>query len=258
MKIITYNVNGIRSAFSKNWLGWLQATDADVICLQEIKASPDQLVDLLLLEQMGYQHYWNPAEKKGYSGTAIFTKQTPTHIEYGCGMEDYDREGRIIRVDFEECSVMSAYFPSGSSGEERQEFKFRFLDDFQAYIDKLIVDYPKLVIAGDYNICHRPIDIHNPKGNEKTSGFLPEERAWLDGFMKTGMIDTFRHLNKEPDNYSWWSYRANARNNNKGWRIDYFLVSHNIIKNVKKSKILTKVMGSDHAPIKLTLKSEGL
>ena len=253
MKIITYNVNGIRSAFSKNWLGWLQATDADVICLQEIKASPDQLVDLLLLEQMGYQHYWNPAEKKGYSGTAIFTKQTPTHIEYGCGMEDYDREGRIIRVDFEECSVMSAYFPSGSSGEERQEFKFRFLDDFQAYIDKLIVDYPKLVIAGDYNICHRPIDIHNPKSNANSSGFLPAEREWMENFINGGFIDSFRHFNSEPHQYTWWSFRANARNKNLGWRIDYNMVSKELGTHLNRAAILPEARHSDHCPVMLEL-----
>ena len=253
MKIITYNVNGIRSAFSKNWLGWLQATDADVICLQEIKASPDQLVDLLLLEQMGYQHYWNPAEKKGYSGTAIFTKQTPTHIEYGCGMEDYDREGRIIRVDFEECSVMSAYFPSGSSGEERQEFKFRFLDDFQAYIDKLIVDYPKLVIAGDYNICHRPIDIHNPKSNANSSGFLPAEREWMENFINGGFIDSFRHFNSEPHQYTWWSFRASARNKNLGWRIDYNMVSKELGGHLKRAAILPEARHSDHCPVMLEL-----
>ena len=253
MKIITYNVNGIRSAFSKNWLGWLQATDADVICLQEIKASPDQLVDLLLLEQMGYQHYWNPAEKKGYSGTAIFTKQTPTHIEYGCGMEDYDREGRIIRVDFEECSVMSAYFPSGSSGEERQEFKFRFLDDFKAYIDKLTIDYPRLVISGDYNICHRPIDIHNPKSNANSSGFLPAEREWMENFINGGFIDSFRHFNSEPHHYTWWSFRANARNKNLGWRIDYNMVSKELGDHLKRAAILPEARHSDHCPVMLEL-----
>ena len=253
MKIITYNVNGIRSAFSKNWLGWLQSTDADVICLQEIKASPDQLADLLLLEQMGYQHYWNPAQKKGYSGTAIFTKQTPTHIEYGCGMEDYDREGRIIRVDFEECSVMSAYFPSGSSGEERQAFKFRFLDDFQAYVDKLIVDYPKLVIAGDYNICHRPIDIHNPKSNANSSGFLPAEREWMENFINGGFIDSFRHFNSEPHQYTWWSFRANARNKNLGWRIDYNMVSKELGTHLKRAAILPEAKHSDHCPVILEL-----
>ncbi len=253
MKIITYNVNGIRSAFSKNWLGWLQATDADIICLQEIKASPDQLVDLLLLEQMGYQHYWNPAEKKGYSGTAIFTKQTPIHVEYGCGIEDYDREGRIIRVDFEKFSVMSAYFPSGSSGDHRQDFKFRFLDDFQAYIDKLTIDYPQLVISGDYNICHRPIDIHNPKSNANSSGFLPAEREWMENFINSGFIDSFRYFNSEPHQYTWWSFRANARNKNLGWRIDYNMVSKTLQDHLKRAAILTEAKHSDHCPVVLEM-----
>ena len=253
MKIITYNVNGIRSAFSKNWLGWLQATDADIICLQEIKASPDQLVDLLLLEQMGYQHYWNPAEKKGYSGTAIFTKQTPIHVEYGCGIEDYDREGRIIRVDFEKFSVMSAYFPSGSSGDHRQDFKFRFLDDFQAYIDKLTIDYPQLVISGDYNICHRPIDIHNPKSNANSSGFLPAEREWMEDFINSGFIDSFRYFNSEPHQYTWWSFRANARNKNLGWRIDYNMVSKTLQDHLKRAAILTEAKHSDHCPVVLEM-----
>ncbi|WP_026897322.1 exodeoxyribonuclease III [Daejeonella oryzae] len=253
MKVITYNVNGIRSAISKNWLGWLQATDADVICLQEIKCTPDQLVDILLLEQMGYQHYWNPAVKKGYSGTAIFTKHTPKHVEYGCGIEDYDREGRVIRVDFEHCSVMSTYFPSGSSGEERQKFKFKFLDDFQEYIDRLKLEYPRLVICGDLNICHRAIDIHNPKSNANSSGFLPAERDWMEQFINSGFIDSFRYFNSEPHNYTWWSFRAGARGKNLGWRIDYNMVSEGLRDNLKRASILPEARHSDHCPVLLEL-----
>lgn len=252
-KIISYNVNGIRAALNKNWLAWLQATDADVVCLQEIKATPDQLVDLLLIEQMGYQHYWNPAEKKGYSGTAIFTKHTPKHVEYGCGMDDYDREGRVIRADFESFSVMSAYFPSGSSGEERQGFKYRFLDDFGDYADKLKIEVPRLIISGDYNICHRPIDIHNPKSNANSSGFLPAEREWMENFINNGFIDTFRHFNNEPHNYTWWSYRANARNKNLGWRIDYNMVTEDLRNNLKRAAILPEARHSDHCPVLLEL-----
>lgn len=253
MKIVTYNVNGIRAAMRKDWLSWVKETDADVICLQEIKASPDQLVDLLLLEQLGYEHYWYPAEKKGYSGTAILTKKSPKHVEYGCGEELYDKEGRIIRADFDEFSVISAYFPSGSSGDVRQDFKFRFLDDFQLYSNKLLQELPNLIVSGDYNICHRPIDIHNPKSNAKSSGFLPEERAWMESFINSGYVDSFRHLNPEPHNYTWWSYRANARAKNLGWRIDYNMVSKPMAGKIKRSVILKDALHSDHCPVLLEM-----
>lgn len=253
MKVVTYNVNGIRSALSKNWLSWLKATDADVICLQEIKASPDQVIELFLIEQMGYQHYWYPAEKKGYSGTAILTKHTPSHVEYGCGISEYDREGRILRADFDKFSVMSTYFPSGSSGEERQDFKFRFLGHFQEYIDKLKLDYPKMVISGDYNICHRPIDIHNPKSNANSSGFLPEEREWMENFIGSGFVDSFRHFNQDPHHYTWWSFRANSRMKNLGWRIDYNMVTTDLHPHLKRAAILPEARHSDHCPVLLEL-----
>ena len=205
---------------------WLQAVDADVVCLQEIKANPDQLAEFLtLVETLGYEHYWYPAQKKGYSGTAILTKKTPLKIEYGCGHCDYDFEGRIIRADFEDISVMSTYFPSGSSGDLRQEFKYRFLEDFQQYIEQVKLEHPKLVISGDYNICHKPIDIHNPKSNANSSGFLPAEREWMENFLDTGFTDSFRHFNEDPHNYTWWSFRAGARKKNLGWRIDYNMVT---------------------------------
>lgn len=253
MKIISYNVNGIRAAINKNWFAWLQATDADIVCLQEIKATPDQVQDIAILEQLGYEHYWFPAEKKGYSGTAIFTKITPEHVEYGCGIEDYDKEGRTIRADFKDFSIMSAYFPSGSSGDERQDFKYKFLDDFADYIHKLKWAYPKLIISGDYNICHKPIDIHNPKSNANSSGFLPEEREWIENFIQSGFIDTFRHFNPEPHNYTWWSYRANARAKNLGWRIDYHLATKDLEANLKRAAILPEAKHSDHCPILLEL-----
>ncbi|MGZ3777254.1 MAG: exodeoxyribonuclease III [Mucilaginibacter sp.] len=253
MKIITYNVNGIRSAINKNWLAWLQATDADVVCLQEIKATPDVLTDLFLVEQLGYQHYWFPAEKKGYSGTAIFTKQTPKHVEYGCGIPHYDREGRNIRVDFENVSVMSVYFPSGSSGDERQDFKYKFLDEFGEYINQLKWAYPNLVICGDYNICHRPIDIHNPKSNANSSGFLPEEQEWMENFINSGFIDTFRMFKQGNGHYSWWSNFANSRARNVGWRIDYFLVSSGLKPKVRVADIHADIMGSDHCPVSVTI-----
>ena len=251
MKIISYNVNGIRSAINKDFLAWLQATDADIVCLQEIKATPDQITDIYLIEELGYKHYWYPAEKKGYSGTAIFSKIEPLHVEYGCGIEEFDREGRTIRADFKDFSVMSAYFPSGSSGEERQLFKYQFLDRFADYIENLKLDYPKLIISGDFNICHQSIDIHNPKSNAKSSGFLPEERAWMETFLKNGFVDTFRRHNSDPHHYTWWSY--GARNKNLGWRIDYHLVTATLIDQIKRATILPEAKHSDHCPILLEL-----
>ncbi|ADY53678.1 exodeoxyribonuclease III Xth [Pseudopedobacter saltans DSM 12145] len=253
MKIISYNVNGIRAAINKGWLDWLQATNADVVCLQEIKATPDQIQDIHKLSELGYHHFWYPAKKKGYSGTAILTKHEPLHVEYGCGIEAYDDEGRVIRADFEKFSVISAYFPSGSSGDERQHFKYQFLADFEIYAADLMNTYPNLLICGDYNICHRAIDIHNPKSNANSSGFLPEEREWMERFINSGFIDTFRHLNPDPHHYTWWSYRAGARAKNLGWRIDYHLLSSTMVENIKRAAILPEAKHSDHCPILLEL-----
>jgi len=253
MKIITYNVNGLRAAMRKGWIEWLQTVDADVVCLQEIKATPDQIPEIIYLEQLGYEMYWYPAQKKGYSGTAIFTRITPKHVEYGCGHELYDFEGRIIRADFDDVSVMSAYFPSGTTGDIRQEFKYRFLDDFQLYSDALLKDIPNLVVTGDFNICHRPIDIHNPKSNANSSGFLPAEREWMENFINSNYIDSFRHLNPDPHHYTWWSYRAGARAKNLGWRIDYQMVSKALESRIKFASILPLAMHSDHCPVVLEL-----
>lgn len=253
MKIVTYNVNGLRAALKKDWIGWLKTVNPDVICLQEIKATPDQVPEIVYLEQMGYEHYWYPAQKKGYSGTAILTKISPNHVEYGCGHEDYDFEGRIIRADFDDVSVMSTYFPSGTTGDVRQTFKYRFLDDFQSYADKLVGEKSNLVVCGDFNICHRAIDIHNPKSNANTSGFLPEEREWMENFINSGFIDTFRHLNEEPHNYTWWSYRAGSRGKNLGWRIDYNMVSTALKDRIKSANILSDAVHSDHCPVLLEL-----
>ncbi|WP_185211385.1 exodeoxyribonuclease III [Sphingobacterium mizutaii] len=253
MKIITYNVNGIRAALKKGWLDWFKAESPDVICIQEIKATPDQVPELVLLEEMGYEHYWYPAQKKGYSGTAIFTRITPNHIEYGCGHEDYDFEGRVIRADFDNASVMSVYFPSGTTGDVRQDFKYKFLDDFQLYSNDLLKEKPKLVVCGDFNICHRAIDIHNPKSNANSSGFLPAEREWMENFINSGYTDSFRHLNPDPHHYTWWSYRAGARGRNLGWRIDYNMVSNDLKDSIKSSRILSQAVHSDHCPVELIL-----
>ena len=246
--IISYNVNGIRAALKKGWAEWAKATNADVIGLQEIKAQTDQL-DLSIFEDMGYHHYWFSAQKKGYSGVALLCKEKPLHVEYGCGIEKYDFEGRVIRADFKDYSVISVYFPSGSSGDIRQGFKMEFLSDFQDYIDGLKRKIPNLIISGDYNICHEPIDIHNPISNKNTSGFLPEERAWVTNFISNGFIDSFRHLNKEAHHYSWWSYRAASRERNKGWRIDYHMISKFLLPRLKRATILSEAKHSDHCPI---------
>jgi exodeoxyribonuclease-3 len=220
--------------------------------VQEIKANPDQ-VGVFEFEELGYHHYWYPAQKKGYSGVAIFTKQKPKHIEYGCGIKEYDDEGRILRIDFEEFSVMSVYHPSGSSGDLRQAFKMEWLEAFLNYINQLKATYPKLVICGDFNICHKSIDIHNPKSNANTSGFLPEEREWMEQFINSGFVDSFRYFNQEPHQYSWWSYRAGSRAKNLGWRIDYNFVTENLKNRISRSVILPSAIHSDHCPVLLEM-----
>ena len=251
MRVLSYNVNGIRAALKKGFADWLQAADPDVLCIQETKALQEQ-VDTGVFEDLGYHHYWFSAQKKGYSGVAIFTKKEPNKVVYGSGIDHMDFEGRILRVDFDEVSVMSLYLPSGTN-VDRLDYKFKFMDEFQDYIEKLKKEIPNLVICGDYNICHEAIDIHDPVRNKTVSGFLPEERSWLNGFMKSGFIESFRYLNSEPHQYSWWSYRANARNNNKGWRIDYALVSSPLKENISRSFILPEAKHSDHCPVGLEL-----
>lgn len=254
MKIISYNVNGIRSASTKNLFSWLQAADADMLCFQEVKALPAQIPDILaLIEQLGYHHYWFPAEKKGYSGVAILTRIKPNHVEFGCGEEWIDREGRILRADFNDFSLMSLYMPSGSSGDERQLKKYEFMRFFDGYIGELRKERPNLIISGDYNICHTAIDIHNPKSNANSSGFLPEEREWMELFLGNGFIDTFRHFNKDPHHYTWWSFRANSRAKNLGWRIDYHLATIPMLERLKSVAILPDAVHSDHCPVLLEL-----
>lgn len=253
-RIISYNVNGIRAALKKGFLEWLSASNPDVLCLQETKAMKEQ-VDPAVFEGLAYQDYWFSAEKKGYSGVSIWTKKEPNHVEYGCGIDLYDREGRVIRCDYDDFSVMSVYMPSGSSGDVRQAFKMQWLDDFQHYIDDLKKDIPNLIICGDYNICHRPIDIHNPERNKDTSGFKPEEREWIGNFIDSGFIDSFRYFNQEPHQYSWWSYRANARAKNLGWRIDYNMVDQKLEKRLERAAILSEAKHSDHCPILLEISS---
>jgi exodeoxyribonuclease-3 len=251
LKIISYNVNGIRAAIKKGFLDWLQHANPDVICIQETKAQPDQ-VNAMDFELAGYPHqYWFSAQKKGYSGVAIYCKQKPNHIEYGTGIETMDFEGRNLRVDFDEVSVMSMYLPSGTN-LDRLNFKLNYMAEIQEYATNLRKEIPNLVICGDYNICHEAIDIHNPK-MKGVSGFLQEEREWIGGFIDSGFTDSFRHLNKERQEFSWWSYRANSRANNKGWRLDYAMVSEPLKEKISRAYILPEAKHSDHCPIVVEL-----
>jgi len=247
-KIISYNVNGIRAAMKKGFIDWMKSVDADIICIQESKAQPDQ-IPVFEFTEAGYETYMYSAKKKGYSGVAILSKVKPDHVEYGMGIQKYDDEGRMIRADFGDVSVISVYHPSGSSGDFRQTFKMQWLDDFLNYINELKKTRPNLIISGDYNICHKPIDIHDPVRNAKSSGFLPEERVWLSKFIDTGFIDSFRYFNDEPHNYTWWSYRANARSKNLGWRIDYHMVSESLEEKLSRAVILPTAIHSDHCPL---------
>lgn len=254
MKIISYNVNGIRAAIKKGFLDWLKTNPADVICVQETKAVSGD-VDLSAFEKLGYHHYWYSAQKKGYSGVAIFSKIKADHVEYGCGFPGTDDEGRVVQVDFKDVRLINAYFPSGTSGAERQQFKYEWLDDFFAYLQKLRKKHPKLVLCGDYNIAHTELDIHDPKGNKNSSGFLPEEREWMTQFLESGWIDTFRAFHPEPHRYSWWSQRfPSVRLQNKGWRIDYITVTEPLKKNLRDAEIFPDVKHSDHCPVYLDIK----
>lgn len=254
MKIISYNINGIRAAVTKGFLEWLNAVNPDMVCLQEVKALPEQIPDIItVIEQLGYTHYWFPAEKKGYSGVSIFSKIKPNHVEYGCGEEWIDKEGRVLRADFDNFSLMSLYMPSGSSGDERQSKKYEFMKFFDGYTENLRKEFPNLIISGDYNICHTAMDIHNPKSNANSSGFLPEERAWMELFLNNGFVDTFRHFNKDPHHYTWWSFRANSRAKNLGWRIDYHLATLPMLNKLENVTILPDAVHSDHCPVLLEL-----
>jgi exodeoxyribonuclease III len=252
MKIVSYNVNGIRAALSKGFLEWLKSENPDIIGLQEIKAADNQ-IDRTIFEDLGYHLFWHPAIKKGYSGVAILSKTMPIQVAYGMGLDKYDMEGRIIRADYENFSFMCSYFPSGTTGDLRQGFKYEFLDDMYGYCQDLIKVNPNLIISGDYNICHKPIDIHNPISNKNSSGFLPEERAWVDKFIGLGFDDSFRLFNANPHHYTWWSYRAGSRVKNLGWRIDYHMTSVKLRERIKSSTILPEIHHSDHCPILLEI-----
>jgi exodeoxyribonuclease-3 len=250
--IISYNVNGIRSAASKGFYEWLENENFHIVCIQETKAQFDQL-DVAPLEALGYRHFWHSAEKKGYSGVATFSKNQPDLVVEGCGIERYDKEGRILRTDFKDWTLLNCYFPSGTTGEVRQQVKYEFLDEFFNWVEVLKKERPKLIIVGDYNIAHTELDIHDPKGNKNSSGFLPEERAWMTKWFGNGFTDAFRQVHPGKVEYSWWSFRANARANNKGWRIDYQSVTDNLKDKVLEVRHLNEVVHSDHCPVMMKI-----
>lgn len=256
MRIISYNVNGIRAAMNKGFMDWLKTDPADIICVQETKALKDN-VDHKQFTNLGYHDYWFSAQKKGYSGVAVFTKIKPDNIVVGNGHLESDDEGRVIQLDFGNIRLINAYFPSGTSGDHRQDFKYVWLDKFLVYLDELRKTHPNLILVGDYNIAHKEIDIHDPKGNKNTSGFLPEERAWMDKFLASGWVDTFRVFHPEPHRYSWWSQRfPSVRLNNKGWRIDYIAVTEPLRAMLKDAEIYSDVKHSDHCPVYIELKTQ--
>jgi len=253
MNVYSYNLNGIRAALNKGLIAWIIEKSPDLISFQELKATPEQF-DASEFEQLGYHCLWNPADKKGYSGVATLSKEKPLYYSFGMNNELFDIEGRIIRTDFQNFTHVSVYVPSGSMGDTRQDFKMSFLDAFYRYIKNLLDEKPKLIISGDFNICHKPIDINHPEKHEKVSGFLPEERAWLDSFLQLGLIDSFRVFNQQPHQYSWWSYRQQARAKNLGWRIDYHFVSKALEKNLVNAFIHSDALHSDHCPVEAQLK----
>lgn len=252
MKIYSWNVNGIRANLKKGFMRWFREVSPDILCLQETKASVDQLDDEIVNPE-GYLSGWNSAEKKGYSGVVTFTRKKPVKVHYGMGVKEFDSEGRIVRHEFKGFDLLNVYFPNGTSGSERLQFKLDFYDAFLKHCEGLRKGGKKLVICGDLNTAHKAIDLKNPKANEKNSGFLPIEREWVDKFVAHGYVDTFRAFNKEPDQYSWWTYRADARKRNIGWRLDYFFVTQDLMKKVKNSFITPEVMGSDHCPVGLEI-----
>jgi len=253
MKLLSWNVNGIRAADKKGLFNWFKKESPDILCLQEIKASPEQ-VPLHLRNTPGYHIFWNPAEHKGYSGVVTYTKTKPISVKTGFGIDKFDKEGRILITEYRLFTLFNIYFPNGKQGPERLDYKLKFYDTFLSYADNLKAKGKNIIVCGDFNTAHKEIDLARPKENEKISGFLPIERAWIDTFIDHGYVDTFRYFNKEPNQYTWWDMKTNARERNVGWRIDYFFVNKEFMPRVKKAFILQDVMGSDHCPVGIEIK----
>lgn len=257
MKIISWNVNGIRAISKKGFAEWAQNSDADLICLQETKAHKEQLTDTIL--SIGdYQSHFSSAERKGYSGTAIYTRKKPNEIRHGFGIDRFDSEGRTVIAVYDNFILLNVYFPNGGASEERLAYKMDFYDAFLEHVKELEKEQPNILFCGDVNTAHKAIDLSRPKANEKTSGFLPEERAWIDQVLEAGYSDTFRMFHEEGECYSWWDYKTRARSRNVGWRIDYFFASQGIQPAINDASILSEVMGSDHCPVQIIVDEASL
>lgn len=248
MKLVSYNVNGIRSAIKKGLLDWIDEQGFDIVCVQETKAHPGS-VPTLLIESLGYQHHWHSAQRKGYSGVATFSRKKPTKVYRGLGLEKYDLEGRVIRTDFDDLTILNCYFPNGGAGEQRHQFKMEFLDDFRAWTERLLEERQNVIVVGDYNIAHHKIDINDPVRNKNSSGFRREEREWMTDWFETGLVDAFRYLHPDEVSYTWWRTTQFARQTNKGWRLDYQSVSDSLVDKIVSAEHLKEVEHSDHCPV---------
>ncbi|NBX92999.1 MAG: exodeoxyribonuclease III [Proteobacteria bacterium] len=252
MKLVSWNVNGIRSVFEKGFETWFQAVKADVVCLQEIKAKPEQL-DSRFIHPETFHSFWHPAEKSGYSGLVIYSKKEPLNVIPGLGKSEFDREGRVLTAEYSDFFVVNAYFPNSQRDHARLGYKLKFCDEMLFFLNDLTRKKPVL-LCGDFNIAHREIDLKNPKENKDNAGFLPQERAWMDKILSQGYVDAFRKFNTQPEHYTWWSYRPTIRERNIGWRLDYWVTNQEFSSRLKKVTHQTQVMGSDHCPVTLELK----
>ena len=253
MRLLSWNVNGIRAVEKKGFFEWMLKESPDILCLQETKAHPEQLTEKFLCPD-GYTSYWSAAEKKGYSGVAIYTKKQPKSVTEGLGIKEFDVEGRTLIADYGDFVLFNIYYPNGGAGNKRVPFKMKFYDAFLAKAEQMRKTGRTLIITGDVNTAHTEIDLARPKQNEKNTGFLPEERAWVSKFIQCGYADTFRHFHQEPGHYTWWDYKTAARSRDIGWRIDYFFVTENLLPNLKKAFILKDMQGSDHCPVGIELR----
>lgn len=253
MKLLSWNVNGIRAATRHGFLDWFADQNADVVCVQEIKARPDQL-DETILHPQGYESFWHPAEKAGYSGVAIFSKKNPLRVTYGIGVPEIDREGRVLIAEYSDFVLLNTYFPNSQPDHARLGYKLEFCQKMFQFLEQLKSQGKNIVICGDFNIAHRPIDLKNPKANENCAGYLPEERAWMEELVSHGYVDGFRHFTPDPGHYTWWSYRPGVREKNIGWRIDYFVVNGEYKEALGEVQHQPFVKGSDHCPVLLQLR----